>query len=172
MKNIKTVLAISFVLVSITVFGQVSSNQIIKQSKNQYKYQDRIYDKHELGDIFQKDQVLADGYADAMRKYKVSKRLGYGTLGLFSFGVVAIAIPNPNYDCDNCWPALDVVGALAILATPITGTIATLRHFQYKGRLDKVINGFNGSQHDVYGRQIEKPSIGLSTQGAGFTISF
>lgn len=172
MKIIATILAFTLMMIIQPLFGQDSSSQIIKQGKDQYEYQDKIYNKHQLDFIFLEDLALTESYTKAMHRHKVAKRLGYGTLGLLGFGVVAIAIPNPNWNCDNCIPTLDVIGALSILVVPITGSIATLKHLQYKGGLAKTIDGFNASQLDEYGRQIEQPSIGLSSRGLGLSISF
>jgi len=154
------------------LIGQDSSNQIIKQGKDQYQYQDKTYNKHQLDFIFKEEPILLESYTEAIRKDKVAKRLGYGTLGLIGLGGVAIAIPDTRF-CDNCWQTLDVIGLVSIfVVAPITGTIATLRHLQYKGKLKKVINGFNDSQSDSYGRVIEQPTIGLSSQGLGMQIKF
>ena len=172
MKFFKTILVSSLVLVILPLFGQNVSNQIIKQDEGKYEYQGKIYNKHQLKIIFLDDPVITESYTEAMQRHKLSKILGYGTIGLLGFGVGAIALPNPNYNCDNCIPPLDIIGALAILVVPITGTIATIKHLQYKGKLNKIIDGFNASQFDKFGRQVEEPSIGLSAKGVGLTISF
>lgn len=172
MKILTTVLTIACMVAFNPLIGQNSSQQIIKKGFNAYEYQDKTYTKHQLDFIFKENPVLTDKYAEAMKTDKKAKVLRYGTLGLLGFGVGMIAIPNPNWNCDNCIPTLDVIGALAIVLVPVTGTIAMIKHLQYISRLNQAIDGFNNVQHDNYGRVIEEPNLELSSSGVGFKISF
>lgn len=172
MKIFKTLLVLSLVLVILPLFGQNSSNQIIKKDKGNYEYQGKIYNKYQLDFIFKEDPVLSESYALAIQKCKTAKKLGYGTLGLLGLSGLALAMPDSR-SCDNCWQNTEVFAFVSIfIVVPITGSIATIKHLQSNGKLKKVINGFNDAQVDKYGRLIEEPRLSLSSSGAGLKISF
>ena len=131
MKNIFLLFAFSFLLSHQNGFSQINKNVLVK-SHDKFYYQDRVYTKSELGQVFKLDDTAFNFYKKYRKAKKVFIASGLTTLVLAGGGLILFNIDgSPNQgQGDRCYELCphQGVGIYMFLASwfPALSTIISL----------------------------------------------
>ena len=131
MKNLFLLFGFSFLFFLQNGFSQINKNVLV-ESKGQFYYQNKVYQKSELGKLFSLDDTAFKFYKKHKRAKKVFNASGLTTLILAGGGLILINIEGPPNQSqgDRCYELCphQGVGILMFYASwpPALATIISL----------------------------------------------
>jgi len=155
-------------------FAQTSVDIIMKVDKNHYFYQDSMYTLQGLDFILHNTPVVYEKFNIGRKGLKHGKIYGYISLGSIAVGGGALLIEKARGFICDAFCSADLIALVSWgLVTPITGSIALIKHFGGKSKLNGSIEDFNANKKfDAMGRLIESPQLHLASQGIGIKVVF
>ncbi len=177
MKTLILFLAFTFLFSFQNAFSQIDKN-VLTKSKGKFYYQDKIYKKKELGEVFKLHEPSLKYYKKHKKAKKVFKIFGISTLVLGGGGLILFSIDGPpnQSEGDRCYEFCphQGLGIYMMIASWFTAASTLISFPVSRKNYKKSIRSFNNYTKSIpkVGGNSLKLNLNYTGNGVGLVLNF